>query len=225
MLTNINDYVTTRFKDTDLRASVVLPGGVDGIAYLGNLQFEVGIGGDICCARIKDQCDVFSRAGFLEVLLPNVDGVMPLLFDVRILSALYRCGLRYEERGPLFNPSAVRVGREIALPRKSLAWNDIGKKYKVGLDSKCITELCSKVVHVDCNGNLLYRPDVGMQSVMFQEAEDRFMAMLTRESCTGPGMMKANRIEALIGAHKYPYGERIRCHERLGRWMQGESGV
>ena len=222
MKVRIDDYrYGNSFKHTGLRACVDSIGEPLHMKYEGDLCFSIETDKEIVCAKLPRSCDPFTTAGFMTVLAPDIDTSGVLCHDVRVLVALRRAGL-WEASGVLA-PDAVPIGKEIPLPKLSVAWNAIGTEFKFRLDDKTISEICNNIVFVNMIGEFLYDPDAQFQRDEFVCSEDNLMMILMRESMHGVGYQQGNHIRVLMGYHIQRYRERVTAHKRLGALMTGDE--
>ena len=226
MRINVNDKNGRQFEELGLVPCVDFIGKVLQLRYLGDMHFAIVTDLGEFSARVEDSGnDVFSRAGFGRVLLPNANHREVLYFDIRLICAIFRVGLIVWQDGAChFCPKAHPAGTEILFPSASQAWCEVGEKYVIGLEGRMLNSLTSRVVHIDMDGNVLFRPDTCFQSLQYVKAEDRLIAILLRVSKVGPSMMNSGRLEAMIMQHREYYRHRVAGHLKLVQWMtEGEK--
>lgn len=224
---HVDQGTTRKFKDMGLYPCVDSLGQIKHLYYSGNLSFEIETDLGLFCARFEDDgpC-IFKLAGYLKVMLPDVDGSLVLFHDIRILCALFRVGIfKRTSCGIRDCPDAVGKGSEIPLPVASVAWKEIGEKYRLRLCGKDITYICNNLVNVDIDGYVLYNPEYLFQSRRYLVAEDRLMMTILRVSQNGPGYAKMNRCETILQEHVSRYCERVDCHRRLVEWMMEAENI
>ena len=211
------------FKGTNLCACVDSIGKPLHVKYDGGRCLLIETDCETVCAKFAGPeecgCD-FPLAGFMSVMLADIDSTLVWYHNVQVLVALCRAGLFVPGQG--FVPDVVPKGTEMPLPSERVAWEELGTKYKFNLYDKTLSNVCRNLVFVNAHGEFLYCPDAEFQEGDFIRAEDALMVTLLRESVNGIAYMRGCRYSDLIANHVERNKERAMAHRRLGVWMTGD---